>query len=366
MSILTRMKRDLDQILFPSRDRHAIPTMDGPLSPNDLLDGARPHGPALPGADDLCRSADGWHVAAGRQILSITAQGHQSVQQFDAEVTALAAHPDGRLLAGLAGQGLVAIAPDGGRRLYTGAGAELPGAISAIAVAPDGAILLANASRDHAPAEFIRDLMAKGRSGSVIRVEADLSSGRVLAGGLQFPGGLCLDPGGRALWYSEGWSHSISSLALSGGAARKVIANLPGYPGRMVRGGAGVLLCLFAMRTHLTELVLREDAFRQDMVRHIAPEHWIGPALRTTGSYYEPLQAGNVRKLGVQKPWAPPRSYGLVLEVAPDGEILRSFHSRVGGRWHGITAVAEDGADHLLLVSKGAGQVLRLAKGAAA
>jgi hypothetical protein len=47
--------------------------------------------------------------------------------------------------------------------------------------------------------------------------------------------------------------------------------------------------------------------------------------------------------MGVLKPWAPPRSYGLVLRVAADGRIERSLHSLVDGRHHGITAVVEHG-----------------------
>jgi hypothetical protein len=63
--------------------------------------------------------------------------------------------------------------------------------------------------------------------------------------------------------------------------------------------------------------------------------------------------------MGILKPWAPPRSYGLVVRVGDDLIPKFSLHSRVGGRHHGVVAVAERG-DELFVLSKGAGRILRL------
>ncbi|HYM02366.1 MAG TPA: hypothetical protein VET85_05420, partial [Stellaceae bacterium] len=108
---------------------------------------------------------------------------------------------------------------------------------------------------------------------------------------------------------------------------------------------------------HLIEFVLREDDFRNEMMQTVAPDYWIGPALSTSGDALEPMQSGSIKALGIQKPWAPPRSYGLVARVSEDGDFLESLHSRVGGRYHGITA-ARDTAQGLVIVSKGHGRVL--------
>lgn len=370
MSFVTRFKRDVDQILFPNRDRHAIPSIDGALSPNDRLDRAHPVGAPLPGADGLCpapeRFGGGVLVSAGRQVLRLSGPGFEARELFaelDGEVGGLALHPDGRVLACVQGVGLVALAPDGGRATLAEAeGAPLPH-LTDVAVAADGSILLAQGSRDVAPDDFIQDLMALGRSGLVARAAADLGSARVLAGGLQFPAGVAAQ--GDAALLTEAWTHRLLSIPLSGGSPKVIVPNMPGYPGRLSKAASGGWwLTLFAMRTHLTELVLREDEFRAKMTATIPPEHWIGPALRTTGSYYEPLQAGNVKKLGVVKPWAPPRSYGLAIRIDDRGEPLESLHSRVGGQWHGITAALETDAG-LVLVSKGQGQVLLAGKEAA-
>lgn len=62
--------------------------------------------------------------------------------------------------------------------------------------------------------------------------------------------------------------------------------------------------------------------------------------------------------MGVLKPWAPPRSYGLVIRMDDTGRILSALHSRVDGQHHGIVAAAEAGGD-LYCLSAGADAVLK-------
>jgi hypothetical protein len=63
--------------------------------------------------------------------------------------------------------------------------------------------------------------------------------------------------------------------------------------------------------------------------------------------------------MGILKPWAPPRSYGLVVRAGADFLPRYALHSRVGGRNHGVVAVAERD-DDLFVLAKGAGRILRL------
>jgi hypothetical protein len=133
---------------------------------------------------------------------------------------------------------------------------------------------------------------------------------------------------------------------------------MPGYPARLGSCvGGGFWLSVFAVRTHLIEFVLREDDFREEMMETIPPGLWISPALATSGHCHEPMQFGSIKALGIEKPWAPPRSYGLLVRLDQDGEAVESLHSRVGGRNHGITA-ARDTAQGLVIVSSGSGRVL--------
>ena len=63
--------------------------------------------------------------------------------------------------------------------------------------------------------------------------------------------------------------------------------------------------------------------------------------------------------MGILKPWAPPRSYGLLIRLDAELMPLYSLHSRVGGKHHGIVAAVEHGGQ-LFVLSKGSGRILRV------
>ena len=59
-------------------------------------------------------------------------------------------------------------------------------------------------------------------------------------------------------------------------------------------------------------------------------------------SFLEPLQGGTLKKLAAIKPWAPSRSYGLVVRL--DRELQprsRAIHSRADGSRHGVMSAVE-------------------------
>ena len=133
---------------------------------------------------------------------------------------------------------------------------------------------------------------------------------------------------------------------------------MPGYPARLAGSAAGGFwLSVFAVRTHLVEFVLREDEYREEMMQSVPPDVWIGPALATSNDCEEPMQFGNIKALGIEKPWAPPRSYGLLVRIDEEGDAVESLHSRRGGINHGITAARET-SQGLVILSKGSGRVL--------
>jgi hypothetical protein len=176
----------------------------------------------------------------------------------------------------------------------------------------------------------------------------------VLSKGLGYAFGLALND--QDIWASESWRHRL--VRLSDG--RPVLENMPGYPSRICpAAGGGYWLSVFACRTQLVEFVLRERDFREEMMRSIPPELWVAPQVRPPASFLEPLQGGAIKQMGVLKPWAPPRSYGLVIRLSDSGQPVFSLHSRVDGCHHGITAVAET-PDALFFLSHGVNAILRL------
>ena len=365
MGMFTYILRDLEQIVFPNRDWHPIPAMDGALTPNDLLDRCRPIGEPLPGVDDVVEAPDGaLYVAAANQILRLCGEAFSERTVFadiDGIAGSLAVHPDGRILVCVAGRGLVAISAKGSRTWLTQAEDQPLRCLTAVAAASDGTVFLADGSSRNAPDDWVRDLMEKNSSGRLIACTPTLDGAKVVLKRLSYPHGLALSADGRAVWFTESWSHRLSRVSVDGhgiGSPDIVVGNMPGYPARLRRAAAGGFwLSSFALRTHLIEFVLREDDFRADMMRTIPPDLWIAPALTTTNDCQEPMQFGNIKALGIEKPWAPPRSYGLLVRIDEEGDPVESLQSRRGGIHHGVTASCET-RQGLVIVSKGSGRLL--------
>ena len=138
------------------------------------------------------------------------------------------------------------------------------------------------------------------------------------------------------------------------------LADLPAYLARLAAAADGGLwMALFAPRRQLFEMVLREQGYRQAMLESMPADEWIGPDFASSAAPEQPLQQGSVRQMGVMKPWAPSRSYGLVARCDADLSVAESWHSRADGTLHGITDLCPfRGA--VYAAARGAGQLLRL------
>jgi len=357
--------RDIRSVIDRDSEQNAIPPLDGALSPNDRLDACTPIGDPLPGLDDVVAGYDGsLFVSAGRRVLKLSGTGfatREQVTEFDDDAGGLALHPDGRLLVCVAGRGLAAIDPakPQPRWLETVDGRALAGLLSVAAV-PDGRIFAVEGSTARPPDAWRHDLMEKRHDGRLIACDAALNSATTLLSDLHYPYGLAVAPDTGQLWFSESWAHRVSRLPLTGNGPAKpeiVLRNLPGYPARLHGDGRGFYLALFARRTHLIEFVLKEDDFRQEMIATIPPDYWIAPAYAGGSDCLEPMQIGAVKALGIQKPWAPPRSYGLLVRLDAEGEASASIHSRAGGRFHGITGACAT-SQGVVIAARGAGRLL--------
>lgn len=358
---------DLAALLFPEREAgQALPVMDGAWTPNRGLDEALPLGPDLPGADDLVADGEGgaW-VSAGDTLWHFGGEDlgtRRAHARLPGEAGALARVGEA-LYVGVADCGVLKLDATGCEvaRLTAVDGQPLT-CVTALASLPDGRLLITQGSAQHPPARWCHDLMEKRASGRVVLASADLTQARTLKAGLAWPAGVLVQADGSALWITESWRHAVHRLGLDG-ELRPLLRNLPAYPARLAADGqGGAWLGLMAARTHLVELVLREREFREDMLATVDPRYWIAPSLRATGHYLEPLQGGALKKLGMMKPWAPPRSYGLVALLAADATPLRSLHSRAGGLHHGVLSAVPVGR-RVLAVSKGGARVLALPAG---
>ncbi|MGA9207531.1 MAG: SMP-30/gluconolactonase/LRE family protein, partial [Terriglobales bacterium] len=245
MGFFTYLRRDLEQIVFKDRDPHAIPSMDGPFSPNDRLDRTTPIGEPLPGADAVAEAADGSIcVSAGSKVWRLSGAGYQDravLAEFDSDVGALAFHPDGRLLACTA-SGLAAVDKTGCKIVLAEADGEALKCLSAVAVAPDGTIFVSDGSMRHGASDWCVDLMERNALGRILSCGPALDGARVLLRGLNYPDGLAVAPDGQ-LWFTEGFGHCLSRARISGpgviATPETVIRNMPGYPSRLGRSAKG-------------------------------------------------------------------------------------------------------------------------------
>ena len=333
----------------------AVPPFDGALKPNQILEQAQIVCQA-DAPEDLASDGERLYLADGPRLMCIDGGKATAVRVFDAPITALACLPGGRLAVALRGRELrVYASPEAAAPalIFANAGRSL----NALAPAGSDALYASDGSSQHDADAWAWDLMQRGRSGRLLRFDLGGHQTSVLADGLGYAFGVAA-MGDRAL-VSESWRHRLIAVTPAG-AITAALPHLPVYPSRLApAAGGGWWLTAFVARTQLVEFVLREPAFRKRMMAEIAPEHWIAPRLGSNGSFKEPMQGAHLKTMGVVKPWAPPRSYGLVIRLDENAQPRYSLHSRVDGVNHGVVAAVECGGC-LYLIARGPRRLLRL------
>lgn len=333
-----------------------VPPMDGALRPNNALEEA---GSLLewPAPDNIIAQGETLLFSSGTEVLQIVQNAvAQPVASYPAAVTALAAHTGARATALASGEVLITGGPHDGKRFRASASLPISCPV-ALAFQDADTLLIANGSDRHDVTQWRHDLLTRHSGGSVWRVNLASGASDCLARGLAWPRGLIILPDG--ILVSEAWRCQLLLLH-DGRPPEPVLTDLPAYPsGLSAAAVGGVYLSLFAPRRRLTELVMREPAYRDRMMAEIEPEYWISPSLRPMESYYEPLQGGTLKKLAMLKPWAPSRSYGLILRLDANLDPQQSFHSRADGTRHGISSCAQIG-DRLCIAATGGDVIVAL------
>ena len=344
---------------FFGRGRYGVtvPSMDGALQPNAALEDATLLVTAKDADNAVACGGDLFYTTQDTVWRLRSSAEPQLVHRLPEPAAALAASPGGQLAVALGSGAIFLLGRGDPVHLRAAAGAGLK-CLTAIEFAGEDQLLVANGSATRSQAQWQMDLMERNSSGSLWNLGLAVDRVERVANDLAFPCGLLA--AGDAVIVAESWKHRLLRCPLRGGSAVPVATGFPGYPGRMARDtGGSPWLCLFAPRSQLIEFVLREHKYRREMVRTIAPEYWIAPAYSSGDSFEEPLQGGAVKQMGILKPWAPTRSYGLVVKLDADFQPVASFHSRSDGRRHGITSVAAYGQG-VAVSSRGAGALLAL------
>lgn len=341
-----------DRFLGRGEASVTVPPLDGALKPNSRLEEAAP-GLVAAEPDNLVLFGDAALYSSGQRLM----QGETVLQTAPSSVTALAASPDGATLA-------VACA-DGSLHLFDRELKPRPAAlkplpcVTALRFVDADTLFACSGSAMHGPRDWQRDLLTGGRTGSLWRLVLGSGEATRIVGSLAFPYGIVAEPDG-SLVVAESWAKRLVRIDGRGKVTGQVLDDLPGFPARLSASSrGGHWLCIFAPRSQLIEFVLREPAYRNAMMAEVDPDLWIAPALKSNISFFEPMQGGALKQMGILKPWAPTRSYGLVVELDTRFQPLRSFHSRAGGRRHGITSALElEG--RIWLTAKGCDEVVSL------
>jgi hypothetical protein len=353
--MMAALRKLADEMLGRGEATVTVPSFDGALKPNQKLETAEVIG-AFVAPEDLASEGMRLFVASGSALLAWEGGVAREIRRFGAQITALCALPSGGFAVALEGREV---------RVFNDASAASEGvsftdgmnAVNALACGSNGTVLATDGSRVHPCARWAHDLMEKGHTGRLLSLDPSTSQVSELASGLAFAFGACRS--GENILVSESWRHRVLAISRDG-TRRPVLDNLPAYPSRLSPAASGGFwLTAFVARTQLVEFVLRENAYRHRMMKEIAPEFWIAPRLRSGQSFEEPMQGAHIKTMGVIKPWAPPRSYGLVIRLNAAGAPLYSLHSRVDGANHGVVSAVE-AEDALYVLAKGPGRLLRL------
>ncbi|MEU3528735.1 hypothetical protein AB0E62_33615 [Streptomyces sp. NPDC038707] len=326
-----------------------VPPMEAGLRPNHRLDEAEALLPAESyEPDDVAVTDDGTVVfSAGDTVCALRDGEVRTIAVLSGTVTALTAC-GGDVLAAVEGVGLVTVGP-AGETAERCTDPAVSSCVTDLTLTGDGSVLVTVGSRHEGPDGWARALLRGDRSGRIVRVTGATAS--VEAEGLGWPAGIEAVGNGEVL-VSLSLDHRIerrrtTALGTPGAGAP---ANLPAYPGRLAATEDGCWVAAPYVRNRFTELLLDEPELAAEMMRTIAPGEWFVPRLRCTTPYTDTLQLGQLRVLGVIKPWAPARSYGLAFRLDGTGRVLESLHSRADGERHGVTGLAVRGPRPVLAV----------------
>lgn len=326
-------------------------TLEGVLGPNTHLDEAE--GRAAPGARAIAVAADGaLLLTSGADLLRLADWSAEAevIHRAPADILALAVAPGGTVSMVCAGGALVVLSPEGAVQDWPGTCGVM--AATDAAFASEDELLVLDAGLDPGEDMLARAAWDDTARGSVVALTR-AGGRRVAAQGLHAPGGLCLDPSGRAL-VTEIERATIREV--SGGVLR---AGLPGYLGRLRPMPGGYLLSCLARRDPLIEFLKTERAFVDEMKATVAPAHWIAPRLDPQFSHDLPIEMGATRLFGEVKAWAPSFSYGLLIALDDQLRPAASAHSRANGSRHAIgDALIWQGA--VIALCLGTGELLRL------
>lgn len=213
----------------------------------------------------------------------------------------LAFDREGRLIACVAGMGLVRVTMEGEVELLTDQTDRSFFSVQDdttirmaddLDIAPDGTIYFTDATKRYDIENWGLDLLEGRPNGRLLSYDPATRKTRTVCDNLVFPNGVCLTHDGKHLLVASTWDCSILIFDLANMSAgpRTFIKGLPGYPDNINRASnGGYWIALAGMRNPVIDLAMKHPGVRRRMTRRVPPTNWlfgnlnIGGVLRIDG-----------------------------------------------------------------------------------
>ncbi|RBP15515.1 ribose transport system permease protein [Roseiarcus fermentans] len=259
------------------------------------------------------------------------------------QVRGLAWAADGRLLALVAGVGLVAIGDDRVVHRLSDETNRTPfrfrddsrlAALVNLSVGPDEKVYISEASYRHEVHAWINDAVEARPNGRILVYDPATGRTRTLINHLVYPSGVCVASDGQSLLFSETWLCRISRLWLSGqkaGRTETVIENLPVYPANISKAPDGYWVAAVGARTPSFDLMASEKAARYRIVRSLPRDEWPTPNFNAGGAFLL-TEAGEIKRM-LWDPAGRGQNYSAVTSARQYGPYLYLagiFNNRIG------------------------------------
>ncbi len=230
-----------------------------------------------------CGTRDGY-------LYRIAAPDHAEAQvlaKIGGRPLGLALDREGRIVACVAGMGLVRVTMEGTVELLTDQTERSLFSVQDdttirmaddLDIAPDGKIYFTDATKRYDMESWGLDLLEGRPNGRLLCYDPATRRTRTVCDNLVFPNGVCLTHDGRHLLVASTWGCSILifDLARLSAGPRVFLSGLPGYPDNINRASdGGYWVALAGMRNPVFDQAMRHPGLRRRMARHVPPNNWL-------------------------------------------------------------------------------------------